>query len=152
MNWETLVIVIYLAGMTINLSHLIFLVVAYHSEEVLLIHDYDLEKNLEYNCREKKIKIGASSNSTRSVETTWPRSTLPATTKVLDELSGRTPTFVVCLRLVLTIFHRQSWAILVLQTYLKSLSLLTLSDVRRKRQVTNTMAIFLKSSPAVFLY
>ena len=41
--------VIYLAGLTRNLSHLIFPDVAYQSEEVLIIYDYDLE-----DFREKK--------------------------------------------------------------------------------------------------
>ena len=46
-----------------------------------------------------------------------PRSTLPATTKVLDELSGRIQIFVACLCLVVPIFHRQNWVILALDTY-----------------------------------
>ena len=48
---------IYLADLTLNLSQLILWDVAYHSEEILLIYDYDLDNIWE------KIKAETSSKS-----------------------------------------------------------------------------------------
>ena len=109
MSWYTHVIVIYPAGLTLNLSHIIFWDVAYQSEEVLLIYDYDLE-----NFREKKSKYAHPVTVRGQLRPL--RITLSAATKVLDELSRRTQIFVVCLHLVLPIFHRQNWVILALDT------------------------------------
>ena len=82
---------IYLAGLTLNLSHLIFLDAAYHSEWILSTYGCVLE-----NFRGKN-KVDTSSKSMRSTGTIKKYLT---SDKVIEEFSARKQIFVLALVLL----------------------------------------------------